>query len=121
MTDTLAPILLAATRKEMRGLQGVGKSSTLLAILTAKIILQNKSRLKLQQKEAGEATNHDPSIILFKWPKQTELFLNLLDGTHEASTSFCREYGKRLPAQFEFSFPLMDSRETRSNPERLNF
>jgi hypothetical protein len=48
MTDTVAPILLAATRREMRGLQGVGKSS-MLAILTAKIILQNKSRLFLIQ------------------------------------------------------------------------
>ena len=100
------------------GLQGVGKSSALLAVLAGKIILENRSRPK---KDKADGTANDESdIILFKWRRQIGLFPSLLDGTHEASMSFCREYGKRLLAQLE-SFPFMDLREIRSNPERLNF
>jgi hypothetical protein len=103
------------------GPQGVGKSSALLATLIANIILQNEHRRMKRQKNNSEATNEESDIILFKWRRQAELFPSLFDGTHEASASFCREYGKRLLAQLERSFPLMDFKEVRSNPGSLNF
>lgn len=103
------------------GLQGVGKSGALLAILIVKMVLWSQHRRE-QQKNAGEATGDGESdIILFKWRRQAELFPSLFDGTHEASASFRREYGKNLLTQLEPSFPLMDFKEVRSNPERLNF
>ncbi len=56
------------------GLQGVGKSSALRAL----------------------HNNMKPESILFKWRRHHELYRSLLDGSHEASEDFLREYWGRL-------------------------
>jgi len=56
------------------GLQGVGKSSALRA-------LHNSTKSE---------------SILFKWRRHRELYRSLLDGSHEASEDFLREYWRRL-------------------------
>jgi hypothetical protein len=56
------------------GLQGVGKSSALRALHSS---MKSKS-------------------IRFKWRRQHELYRSLLDGSHEASEDFLREYWCRL-------------------------
>lgn len=56
------------------GLQGVGKSSALRA-------LHNSTKSE---------------SILFKWRRHRQLYRSLLDGSHEASEDFLREYWRRL-------------------------
>jgi len=75
------------------GLQGVGKSSALRAL----------------------HNNMKPDSILFKWRRQHELYRSLLDGSHEASEDFLREYWRRLRERpsTKLSSRVLDERDLR--------
>lgn len=61
------------------GLQGVGKSSALLALeATGKVYLGQKN------------------VILFKWQREKDLHESLLEENHEASQEFLQEYREAL-------------------------
>jgi len=100
------------------GLQGVGKSSALLAVFIAKILLEGEAWRKQHNSKPGPG--HEYETILFKWRRQNELFRSLLDGTHEASLDFHREYAARLLGQLEPRLPLLDLKEVKDHPDRLN-
>jgi len=66
------------------GLQGVGKSSALLAILTAKLIERKEEQRKSsKQAETDPKAEGDSDTILFKWRRQSELFTSLLQIAEE--------------------------------------
>jgi len=61
------------------GLQGIGKSTALMVL------------------EATESVREESDhVVFFKWRKEKELFKSLLDGSHEASEAFLKDYGLRL-------------------------
>jgi hypothetical protein len=76
------------------GLQGVGKSSALLDILSYKRILDREAWREKHGCYPSWAHRDDP--VWFKWRRETELFPCLLDGTHEASEVFLRHYKEVL-------------------------
>ena len=100
------------------GLQGVGKSSALTAIL-GKWLLDEE----FEEFRSGPELGRD--IIRFKMRRKSELFSSLLVNAHEASSEYCREYFRGLMADLKARFrpPLWMSEELEGlegNPERLN-
>src|SRR5208282_1935579 len=68
------------------GLQGVGKSSALLALATS-----------LQQTKAPGPTSSEWSdTILFKWRRTGDLYKSLMDYDHDASLEFRSKYGAKM-------------------------
>ena len=61
------------------GLQGVGKSSALLA-------LEATEKIRLEQTD----------VVLFKWQREKDLYESLLEENHEASREFLQEYREAL-------------------------
>jgi hypothetical protein len=61
------------------GLQGVGKSSALLA-------LEATEKVGLEQSD----------VVLFKWQREKDLYESLLEENHEASREFLQEYREAL-------------------------
>jgi hypothetical protein len=58
------------------GLQGVGKSSALQAIFRSRI--EQADRQWQESGEEGPVPRHTYRIVLFKWPRESELFRSLL-------------------------------------------
>jgi len=103
------------------GLQGVGKSSALLAILTAKLIERKKEQRKpSKQAETDHKAEDDSGIIMFKWRRQSELFTSLLDGTHEIAHPFRIEYAEMLMKQVEADYPRLSNILPKGRPRDLN-
>jgi len=100
------------------GLQGVGKSSALLAILAGRMLHQDEEYRKAHK--SGERPDLEQDVIHFKWRRQSELLPSLLNNTHEASAEFHREYLGELIVQVRMHFPHLISQELEKNPERLN-
>ncbi len=66
------------------GLQGIGKSSALLAL------------------EATEKITYEYyDVIRFKWQREKDLYESLLEGEHEASREFLIEYEERFLTDYE--------------------
>jgi len=61
------------------GLQGIGKSSALLA-------LEETEKIRLEQTE----------VVLFKWQREKDLYESLLEENHEASQEFLQKYREAL-------------------------
>jgi dephospho-CoA kinase len=61
------------------GLQGIGKSSALLA-------LEETERIRLEQTD----------VVLFKWQREKDLYESLLEENHEASQEFLQKYREAL-------------------------
>jgi len=99
------------------GLQGVGKSSALLAILTGRMLLQDKEYREAH--ESGEAPDLGRDVIHFKWRRQPQLLTSLLNGTHELSRDFSRLYKSKL---VELTKPNLQfwNPGVIDNPETLN-
>jgi len=99
------------------GLQGVGKSSALLAILTGRMLLQDKEYREAH--ESGEAPDLGRDVIHFKWRRQPQLLTSLLNGTHELSGNFSRLYKSKL---VELTKPNLQfwNPSVIDNPETLN-
>jgi len=72
------------------GLQGVGKSSALQAIY-AHLSQTSRKETKLNPDDEEQL-----GVVHFKWRREDELFEALLNGTHEYSEEFQRNYGKQL-------------------------
>jgi hypothetical protein len=68
------------------GLQGVGKSSALLAIESGRMINQLEEYRRAHK--SGEPPDFGRDVIRFKWRRQSELLPSLLNGTHEVSKAF---------------------------------
>ena len=105
------------------GLQGVGKSSGLMALYFK--ALANHGDNSEVKKTAKNNTPPSEDILHFKWRRQQDLFESLLNGTHEFSSEFCREYSARLLGQFISRFqssPILQSKlkEIAKHPETLN-
>ena len=105
------------------GLQGVGKSSALLSIMTKKMLLQHEEYRKSHK--SGEDPDLGKDMIRFKWRRRSELLPSLLNGTHELSKLFRHEYSKTLLEHLEsrFKFPVIYQSEflqARENPDTLN-
>ena len=97
------------------GLQGVGKSSALLDILSHKRILDREAWREKHGCYPSWAHGDDP--VWFKWRRETELFPSLLDGTHEASEVFLRQYKEQLYSRITHLFLQADED---FNPQDLN-
>jgi len=100
------------------GLQGVGKSSALLAIAGGRMLLQDQEYGRTHA--SGKCPDLGGDIVRFKWRRQSELFPSLLNNIHEASSSFRREYSRALMMQVKANYPLSIPEELEKNPERLN-
>jgi hypothetical protein len=100
------------------GLQGVGKSSALLAILSGRMLLQNQEYRRTHASNACPDLGQD--IIRFKWRRQSELLPSLLNNTHEASSDFHSEYSIALMMVVKANYPFLIDKELEKNPERLN-
>jgi len=72
------------------GLQGVGKSSALLAIEFGRMLLQSDEHRK--KHKSGSAPGLGKDLIRFKWHTKAELLLSLMNGTHDASGESLYEY-----------------------------
>jgi len=70
------------------GVQGVGKSSALLAILLRRMLLQDEEYRKAHN--SGDPPDLGRDVIRFKWRRQSELLSSLLNYTHEVSAKFHR-------------------------------
>jgi Mrp family chromosome partitioning ATPase len=68
------------------GLQGVGKSSALLAIATS----------LRQTKVPGPTSSACYDTILFKWRRASDLYKSLMDYDHDASLEFRSKYGAEM-------------------------
>jgi len=77
------------------GLQGVGKSSALLAIQAGRTLLKDQEYRRTHA--SGKCPELGGDIVRFKWRRQSELFPSLLNNSHEASSSFRREYSRAPP------------------------
>jgi len=88
-----------------RGLPGVGKSSDLLAVYIRKLLLEDADQHKNAEKK-DDASARDFGVVLFKWRRREEMFTCLLNGTHEVSVAFRREYGEMLLKELEASNPF---------------
>jgi len=100
------------------GLQGVGKSSALLAIEVGRMLLQNDEYRKTHK--SGDAPNLGIDIVRFKWRRESELLPSLLNNTHEASAEFHRERLHDLMEIVKANFPHLISEDLEKNPTRLN-
>ena len=100
------------------GLQGVGKSSALLAILVGRMLLQ-KQEYREKQK-SGPAPDFGRDMIRFKWRRQSELLPSLLNMTHEVSSEFYLEYCRGLVAELKARVPHLISKDFEETPQRLN-
>ena len=76
------------------GLQGVGKSSALRAIQVGRALLKDQEYRRTHA--SGKCPDLGGDIVHFKWRRQPELLPSLLSNTHEASSSFRREYSRAL-------------------------
>jgi len=99
------------------GLQGVGKSSTLLAILFHRMISEREAWRK-KHKSYPDPT-HPYDTIRFKWRRESELFPSLLDGTHEASASFLIECRAVLFQQL-LGYRILLEKKLIDNPQLMN-
>jgi hypothetical protein len=99
------------------GLQGVGKSSALLAILSGRMLLQHKEYRKAHK--SGDPPDLGQDVIRFKWRRQPQLLTSLLNGTHELSGNFSRLYKSKL---VELTKPNLQfwNPSVIDNPETLN-
>ena len=102
------------------GLQGVRKSSALLAITLAELVMENEAQRKTSNRKKANSTLHEHSTVLFKWRRQADLFRSLLIGTHEISWEFRRRYCSKLLEMLEPRLPLWNATEFKNQPERLN-
>lgn len=100
------------------GVQGMGKSSALQAILIYEALMEDDSRRKASKKNSTSRSEF--SVVLFKWRRRNELFSSLLNGTHELSGDFRYRYCAKLLESLESRVPLLDTREVRKHPETLN-
>jgi hypothetical protein len=100
------------------GLQGIGKSSALLAIAGGRMLLKDQEYRRTHA--SGKCPDLGGDIVRFKWRRQSELLPSLLNNTHEASRSFRREYSRALMMQVKANYPLLIPEEVEKNPERLN-
>ena len=95
------------------GLQGVGKSSALLAMME-EYRKKNKSGNDLDLRE---------DVIRFKWRRYAELIPSLLNGTHELSESFRYVYSAILIRRLENRLPSIyqtQLAEVKKDPATLN-
>jgi hypothetical protein len=100
------------------GVQGVGKSSALLAIEAGRVVIQNVEYRKVHK--SGEAPDLARDVVRFKWRRESELLPSLLNKTHEASAAFHEEYLGALLTQVKGSFPHLIPHELEEHPERLS-
>ena len=100
------------------GLQGVGKSSALQAMLAGRMLLQDKEYRKTHK--SGDPPDLGEDVIRFKWRRQSELLPSLPNNTHEASADFHLEYLHALMADVRARFPHLIPGELEKNPDRLN-
>jgi len=104
------------------GLQGVGKSSALIAIETA---LSVKKRLKVKG-DTGELpkSGYDYRVLRFKWRRQQQLFASFLNGTHPLSLAFRLKYAELLLSELKSTnsgyFSFYGFSEVEKHPETLN-
>ena len=78
------------------GLQGVGKSSALLALEVKFIMKAANGKENSKQKKSEQKQPEDYRVIRFKWRREADLFRSLLEGGHECSEKFDRDYRARL-------------------------
>ncbi|MFH0847951.1 MAG: MarR family transcriptional regulator, partial [archaeon] len=101
------------------GVQGIGKSSALRAILKRK--LEDDQQTSDLLKKAGAAASGPTreEVIFFKWRRESELFSSLLEGTHDASQQFCEEYRLRL-LNLLLPYYQKQLQKIKDHPERLS-
>ena len=99
------------------GLQGVGKSSALIA-LEVRCIQKVMKREDPEKKKSQQPGVY--GVVRFKWRREADLFRCLLDGTHECSRDFDRDYRVRMLGNLESCLPLLNLKEVRNHPETLN-
>ncbi len=99
------------------GLQGVGKSSALIA-LEVKCIQNVRKKEDPEKKKPLQSGGY--GVVRFKWRREADLFRSLLDGTHESSRDFQRDYRGRMLGIIESRLPLMNLKEVKDHPETLN-
>jgi hypothetical protein len=106
------------------GRQGVGKSSALLALVCAAILLgKGKRESKKSVKEESNVLRSE-DLLHFKWRRHQDLFQSLLNGTHELSKDFRRQYSLRLLDQLKPHLPFIYQSQLdaiKAHPETLNF
>jgi GTPase SAR1 family protein len=100
------------------GLQGVGKSSALRAILSGRMFLRRDEHRRTSRSVDPSKPGSD--VALFKWRRQSELLPSLLIGTHELSSHYRRLYLYALTVELKARFSGSISDESEKNPERLN-
>lgn len=100
------------------GLQGVGKSSAILAFFALVHLLDRDA------KSNDIITIRPEDVVHLKWRKQQDLFSSLLNGTHELSKTFRCEYASELLEQLKsrsgLPLILLSELEKIKNPETLN-
>jgi len=97
------------------GLQGVGKSSALLAIEAGRMLHQHEEYRKSHN--SGDPPDLGQDVVRFKWRRQSELLPSLLNNTHEVSAEFHCEYLGALMVQVRVHLPLLISREREESKE----
>jgi hypothetical protein len=106
------------------GRQGVGKSSALLALVCAAILLgKGKRESKKSVKEESNVLRSE-DLLHFKWRRHQDLFQSLLNGTHELSKDFRQQYSLRLLDQLKPHLPFIYQSQLdaiKAHPETLNF
>jgi hypothetical protein len=100
------------------GVQGVGKSSALLAIELGRMVSHNVEYRKAHK--SGEAPDVGRDVVRFKWRRDSELLPSLLNNTHEASAAFREEYLGVLLTEVKGRFPYLIPHELEEHPERLS-
>lgn len=100
------------------GLQGVGKSSALRAIVSRRMFLRRDEHRRTYS--SADRSKLGGDVALFKWRRQSELLPSLLIGTHELSSHYRRLYLYALMVELRARFPDSISEELEKNPERLN-
>ncbi len=99
------------------GVQGVGKTSALLAIVAGRMLLElAQSRTSKSEKPLAKETDY----VSFKWRRQPELMPSLIRRTHEASPEFYHEYSHALLTQLNMTVPFIVPEELQKNPEQIS-
>ena len=99
------------------GLQGVGKSSALLAIEARRTLLKDQEYRRTHA--SGECPDLGEDIVRFKWRRQPQLLTSLLNGTHELSGKFSRLYKSKLVELTKPNLQFLNP-SVIDNPETLN-
>jgi hypothetical protein len=84
------------------GLQGVGKSAALQAILKHRYGEELIAYRKACERPKGSLPNLEDGTILFKWRRPQELFAALLNDTHELSRDFYFAYTEALSSKLNW-------------------